>query len=297
MLRYVKILLRTTITKIARLQSDRNYLSYLYQHRLGKKLNWDDPVGFMEKITYLKLKNKSDNRIKLFADKYSLRKMLKSLELDAYQVPLRAVYFNYHDFKDDLESGQIQPNCYVKLSNDCGSSINFNGKNISSVLKKIRKSLSIQKSFIKRTCEYQYETKTVILVEENLDKGKLYDVKVFLSGNKVLQIMCSQGKNLLFCDEVLNPLTVRLRTSVRGDLHPVMKELPQVEATKMLEHINIIKDRFGEFEFCRVDMITNISCDNVYINEVTFSPSSGLKLFEPESHDLLLGSMLKFKNG
>jgi hypothetical protein len=292
MWRFIKIKIRTIITHIMRLQNDEKYLAYLYSHRVGKKLNWDKPRRFTEKINVLKLQNKSDDLYKTYADKFLLRTRLKQLSLDAHLVPLINHYNDYSLFRADLLQKKIPKNTFVKLSNDCGSTILYNGCNAELVLSKIQKSIQNQQKFIHRTCEYQYQTPMKILVEANLNKGQLYDVKVFVSKGTVMQIMLSRGQDLLFCDGNLKPLNVSLRRSIRGSIHPTMPALPQTEHHKILSTIKIIAPKFQQFTFCRLDMVTNVSVPELYINEVTFSPSSGLKCYLPDSYDEQLGAMV-----
>jgi hypothetical protein len=293
MWRQTKILLRAIVNRIMRLRSDKGYLSYLYSNRLGVDLNWDTPSRLTEKINLLKLKNKHNKRVKFFADKFYLRTELKDLALEGYLVPLISVYDSFSAFELAMQLSNIQSNVYIKLSNDCGSSIWFSGKNQKAVLTSIRNSIKNQKKFIRRSCEYQYDTMIRIMVEKNVNSGTLYDVKVFLSRNLVMQVMCSEGKSLIFLDQELSPLNVRLRASIRGPIHPCMDELPVLELKKISSSIEDIKEKFGEFEFCRVDMITNIGSSEIFINEVTFSPSSGLKYYLPESYDFELGEMVE----
>lgn len=285
-------MLRAIVTWIARFGSDQSYLSYLYKIRIGQTLNWKNPTRFTEKINVMKLRNKDDLAVRIYANKFDMRRELKKEGLGNYLVPLVAVYEDLDHFERDLFAGNIEQNTFIKLSNDCGSSTLFTGGNHVHVLSRITKYIKQQRHFVRRTCEYQYSSTSHILVEKNLNQGSLYDVKVFLAHGKVIQIMLSQDKKLLFCDPDLKPMDVRLRTSYRGDFHPVMDVISDSEREKILNFICFSKGKLEKFNFCRLDMITNERDEYIYINEITFTPSSGLKCYIPDSHDFYLGSFV-----
>jgi len=104
-----------------------------------------------------------------------------------------------------------------------------------------------------------------------------------------MQIMLAQDKKLLFCDSDLKSMDVRLRTMYRGDFHPVMDLISDSEREKILKFINFAKGKLAKFNFCRLDMITNVCDENIYIHEITFTSSSGLKCYIPDIHDFYLG--------
>ena len=274
--------------KIAILFPDKIYLKYVYLSKTGKILNLDNPKLFSEKINYLKIKNKHSEKIKLYADKFLLRDQLKKLYLDKYLTKLYLCK-NIADFTiDDLKLIQRKhKSFFVKLSNDSGSSLRVTDQtNFKEIYMSIKKSYENKKNFIRKTREYQYLTETKVMFEEDLiNKNlKLYDMKLFCFNGQMKLIQIGTNKTgTCYFDENFKILDLYLQASLIGEIdYYYGKKINPVEKDTMNNIKHDILKFTKDFSFIRVDFITDLRL-NFYLNEITFSPSSGFKIYQSDT--------------
>ena len=62
----------------SRIEDDRTYLSYLYAATFWKKMHWENPQTFNEKMTWLKVYGR-DPKYTTMVDKYSAKSLVSNL--------------------------------------------------------------------------------------------------------------------------------------------------------------------------------------------------------------------------
>ena len=96
--------------------SDRTYLSLIYRANLKKKLNWEDPKSFNEKLQWLKL-NDRNPQYSLMVDKYEAKSIVASKIGEEHVVPvLGGPWNNFEEIDFDALPNQF----VLKTTHDCG---------------------------------------------------------------------------------------------------------------------------------------------------------------------------------
>ena len=97
---------------------DKPYLSMVYRTAIGKRMNWNNPQTYNEKLQWLKLYDRKPIYVSM-VDKYLAREFVKSQIGEEYLIPLIGVWDNANDI--DFSS---LPNKFVlKCNHDSGSII------------------------------------------------------------------------------------------------------------------------------------------------------------------------------
>ena len=109
-----RLLLRLDQKGIIKLK-DEIYLKWLFFHRLGYKLDLNNPKSFNEKIQWLKFYD--HNKIYTsFVDKFEAKKLVSEIIGDEYIVPTIGVWEHF----DDIDFNQLPQRFVLKTTHDSG---------------------------------------------------------------------------------------------------------------------------------------------------------------------------------
>jgi len=280
------------IYKLAKLNvfnflSDERYLKMCHFLFLSKKLDLEKPVGFNDKIQWLKLNDRKEEYTKL-VDKVTVRQYISKYFGEKYLIPIYGIYENF----DDINFNELPQQFVLKCNHDSGGVIICKDKSRFDILKakkKINKILKRNYYLIGR--EYPYKNvKPKILIEKymtNSENKELMDYKLFCFNGKVKMILvCSNRSvnlNKTFFDTDWNFIDL-----IEGN-HPndklIKKPKHLSEMIEMAEKIAINK-KFVRVDFYEID-------EKMYFGEITFYPNSGYEVFEPKDYELKLGELIE----
>jgi hypothetical protein len=269
---------------------ERFYVNWIFQKRLGYKLNIEEPTTFNEKIQWIKLKDKNPLKV-ICTDKYSVRKYIKSKIGDKYLIPL---HFYTENPCDITPENLPDIPCIIKTNHVSGDVIIVRDKSTLD-FERVRQKLKIllRKNHFNYTKEWQYKNiKPCILVEKLLldENSKIpYDYKFHCFNGKVAFIQVDldrlfEHKRILY-DPEWNIMNFQLND---------FKQAAPLEKPKMFDEMKTLaEDLARDFLLVRVDFF-NLG-EVIYFGELTFHPGSGWSSFSPIEWDNILGSLLQIK--
>jgi|GEM_PF-1854468 len=284
------------LTRLCSILSDKAFLSIAYAIRMRKRIRWDAPVSFNEKLQVLKLKRKGTSVYK-YVDKYEVRQLVKSLfpNDEVRLIPLLGVY----DSPGEVELDKLPEEFVVKCTHDSGSVVLCRSQEDFIKNKKMLE-LALKNDYFLRTRDYCYKgIKPRLVIEEMMHNGEagekdtLVDFKFYCFGGEPEYVYVSTDLDdhaktrLSFFNIDLSPASFG-----RNDYAP-LEEIPFVP-DRYEDMVGFARKLAAPFEFVRVDLYS-IGAD-IYFSELTFSPCNGMMPFRPASYDVELGKKLKITN-
>ncbi len=287
-----RIILYLPYQRLFHWMSDKNYLKMMYYVTIGKKLSFQSPQTFNEKIQWLKLYDRNPIYTDL-VDKYEVRRYIAKVIGKEYLIPLIGVW----DTFEDIDFSKLPNQFVLKCTHDSGGLVICKDKsklNIEEARKKINKCLKRNFYYVGREFSYKNIKPRVICEEYMVDDSglELKDYK-FLCFNG--QVKCSfvclnrnslNGLNVDFYDLDWTPMPFERHYPNSGTLIPKPKNYNEM--------IHFAEKLSKEIPFVRTDFYE--SNGQLYFGELTFYPGSGFEEFSPESYDYLLGSWLELPN-
>lgn len=263
----------------------------LFKDKFGKKINWNNPQNFNEKLHWL-IAIKYGKKEAYYADKFSVREYIAKC---GFKDNLTKIYGVWTDVsKINLT---LLPNKFVlKTNHGCGSDYYIVCKDKKTINweKEIKKlELSLKINYAKAHCEYHYKyIKPIIFAEELLEEKGLncpLDYKLYSFHGKVKMILvCTDrdtGTKYNYYDKDWNYLDIT-KDEYKSNMHINKPE----NLNKLIEMAEIISK---PFDFARIDLY----CINnkIYFSEITFSPSGGDESDFTDEAQKWLGSLLHIK--
>lgn len=268
------------------IKADARYLEILYNYKMGKKLDLDNPITYNEKLQWLKLYDKNPLYTKL-VDKYEVRKYISEKIGDKYLIPLIGVWNSFDEINFDLLPNQF----VLKCTHDSGGLVICKDKtklNINEVRKKLERGL--RRNYFTNTREWPYKNvKPRIIAEKYMvdESGiQLKDYKIFCFDGepKTLFVATDRGIDTKFDFFDINFKKISVKQHYDNSHKSINK--PQGFKT-MLE---LSKKLSQDMPHVRIDFYD--ICGKVYFGEMTFYHFSGLERFEPESYDYEFGKWI-----
>lgn len=275
------------------LVSDRIILKKRYFRKFGKELNLDNPRTFNEKLTWLKLNDRTIFHTGC-ADKLEVRDYVRVMIGKGYLIPL---VFESDDINDVAPENFPDDMPFIlKTNHDSGGGIvvkNKFGVGIDWFETRRKLQVRLLKNYYYRSKEWQYrdiDRKIIaekLLMDENGNTPNDYKFHCFNGKVKFIQVDIDRDtdhrRNLYDTDWELIPCRY------------VYKNGKHVERPKVLNKmIELAETLSVNFKFARIDFY-NIG-EKIYFGEITFHPESGTGKFFPEYYDLKFGEYLELKN-
>ena len=269
---------------------DKALLSIKYKHYFHKKLNWDNPETFSEKIQWLKLYGRTPTNV-IMADKYAVKEYVKNSIGKQYVIPLLGVW----DRPEDIDFSKLPDRFVIKCNHNSGTGL-FICRDKSRLDEEVvRKGLrkGLREDYYIRSREYAYKNipRKIIAEEymEDAETKELRDYKFFCFNGEPRALFIASGRlqgedsvTFDFFDMNYNHLPF-----TNG--HPNAKVLPEkpkcFEEMKQLATLLSVGMPHVRIDFYEVN-------GRVYFGEFTFSHWGGLKPFEPEEWDYKFGSWI-----
>ncbi|MBQ3396963.1 MAG: hypothetical protein IJG34_07920 [Synergistaceae bacterium] len=262
-------------------------ISRQYERVFGRKLNWDNPQTYNEKINVSKVYMPTPEKTRL-SDKYLVREWIREKIGEEYLIPLLGVYDSF----DEIDFDSLPDKFVIKCNHDSGS--------VTLVREKSRLNMKMMKhkyNFHLR-CNYAYlhhemqyrDIKPRIIVEKFMGDA-INDYKFLCFGGKPhycwvdFDRYTNHKRNMYNLDWELQPFNQWHYGNYNG----------RVERPECFDEMKRIAEILCEdFGHVRVDLY--ICEGRIYFGEMTFSNGNGFEEITPEEWSLKLGELWPFDN-
>ena len=263
------------------------YLNMVYKIKTGKKLNLKKPVGFNEKLNWLKV-NDIHPEYTDYADKIKVREIVKEKLGEDICFPLLGQWDRYEDIDFDA-----LPEKFVLKCNHDSASVTIVKDKSQIDHKKLAKfyngRLKLNVYTIGR--EYPYkEIKPQIIAEKYMTpegETDINDYKFFCFNGKPEIMFIATERNVDckfdFFDMHFNHLDIE-------NIHPQSGK--DIEKPATFEQMKEIATKLSQgMKFVRIDLYEIEG--KIYFGEFTFFHGGGFWLFNPPEWERKLGDMIK----
>lgn len=278
---------RVKISNFLRFIPDKPYLRFVYYLKTGRRLNLRHPVGFNEKLNWLKLYDQHPEYTAL-VDKYEVREVIKEKLGDGYMFPLLGVWDSYKD----IDFTKLPNQFVLKCTHDSGSvkivkdKDEINHQEFNSFF---TSRLRINSFTLGR--EYPYKNvKPRIIAEQLMGGGTIpNDYKFFCFDGKptimfVATERASGDTKFDFYDMDFKHLDI-------VNIHP-QSTVGGIKKPECFEEMKKIAEKCSKgMKFVRIDLYE--IGGKVYFGEYTFFHGGGFWLFKPEHWEKDLGDLIK----
>jgi hypothetical protein len=268
--------------------SYRRFLTHSYQKHTGKKINWDNPQTFNEKIQILKLNQNWCQQVSPMADKLKVRDYVKSKIGDKYLTQIFGVWSN----PENIVWQSLPSQFVIKANHGCEMNLIVKDKaqlNISVAKKTMKCWLHTNFAFC-NNLELQYQPiKPLLLAEQYLENhnGDLYDYKVWCFNGQPHYIMFLRNRHRGL---LMSFYDLKWRKQNFCYNYPQDKKtIPRPD--NLSELITISKKLAYQIPFVRLDFY-RLNNGAWKFGEMTFTPASGMCLWQEEKWNLKLGKLL-----
>ena len=259
-------------------------ISKAYSINFGRKLNWDNPQAYTEKMCVSKVYAASEIKSRL-TDKILVRDWVRERIGEQYLIPLLGVYDSF----DEIDFSALPNQFVIKCNHDCGSVTVVKDKDALN----LRKLSKLYRFYLRRNYawpayELHYkDIKPRILIERymNYIETAGTDYKFFCFDGKpyFCRILIDHRISFYDMDWNLQPFTWKAYGFYD-------KEVPCPDHFDEMKEIAAKLSR--GFDQVRVDLY--LAGDNIYFGEMTFTTMGGTNVCEPDEWDFKLGSLWNF---
>lgn len=290
-----KILLHSWIACSKYIKSDVFFLKVYYFLALGKKMDFDNPKTYSQKIQYLKLYNNSPVCTQM-VDKYGVRELIKEKVGDEYLIPLYGVWSKF----DDIDFKSLPNQFVLKTTHDSGSYIICKDKSkLDLKSAKRRLNSSLRRNYFWRGREYPYKNVEPRIIAEKLmtneNGSDIVDYKFYcFNGVPKIMFFASDRQNKTeetkfdYYDMDLNHLPIKSKGRENAKIN-LRENKAFVESFQQMKELS--KKLSDGFPHLRVDLY--YIRGDIYFGELTFHDGGGIDQLSPESCDVEWGDMIK----
>ena len=274
------------------LEKREKFLQKVFEEKMGRPLNLENPKSFSEMIQWIKLYYHNPVMSRC-ADKVLFKEYIKEKLGEGYTAKLYDVW----EMPEEVNLRDIPEQCAVK--SNCSS----DGCNIKLITDKSKIDFDKAEKEIKTSwfdrlklhtnsfANYYYEVQPKVYVEEYLEEADDYDVLCFHGEPKFVYVKTEHFNNGVN-REVGYPVSFYTTDWQYIDTKykelPTQKDIPKPAHLK--EMLEISRKLSKEFPFVRVDFFENAGI--LYVAEFSFAPWAGLRAYEPEAMDYEMGKWL-----
>jgi len=257
-----------------------------YERSFGRKLNWDNPQTFNEKINVAKVYMPYPIKTKL-ADKYLVREWIKKKIGEEYLIPLLGVYDSFDEINFDV----LPDKFVIKCNHDWNSVTLCEDKSkLDRAALKEKYDSFMRRNFALKGYELQYYAiKPRIIIEKYMGKS-IFDYK----------FMCFNGRPY-YCWVDFDRYTRHTRNvyDLDWNLQPFAKtcakyykNIPVPDKFDAMKQI--VSKLCRDFDQVRVDLY--FAEEKIYFGEMTFTTDNGFGKFYPDEWDYKIGALWPFDN-
>jgi len=275
---------------IARLLSDKLYLSIKFHDRLGYWMNWNHPKTYNEKLQWLKLYNRRPEYT-IMVDKVKVKDWVADKIGKEYIIPTLGVWKS----AEDVDFEHLPNRFVIKCNHNSGTGMYLCGDKSKMDVLQVRKGLDegLRENYVLQNREWPYKNvPRKILAEQFLNEpGKEApdDYKVMCFDGKVQLIELHEGRFTENHTQAFYDRDWKMTSITQGRYGKV--------ATKMVERPTLLDEMIRLSEILAKD-IPHVRVDwyivnnHLYFGEMTFFDGSGFEPFDRFEDDQLLGSWI-----
>ncbi|MBE6286824.1 MAG: glycosyl transferase [Mediterranea massiliensis] len=268
------------------IKDDKFYLSLRHRIAFSKKMDWENPLSYNEKMQWLKLYDRNPIYT-IMADKFLVKEYVANLIGEEHVVPLIGVWDNPEDIDWDALPDKFAMKCN---HNSGGGMIICKDKSklqISKAMEGLRKGL--KDDYYLRSREWPYRNiPRKIIAEKFMDdgrKGELQDYKIWcFNGVPTYMYVSNKGGRIYenFYDMDFNVADIN---------HGSDRYEPEYKKPAQFEEMKQLATKLSQgLPFVRVDFF--IVCGTVYFAEFTFYDWGGFRPFSDYVTDLKIGNFI-----
>lgn len=252
---------------------DREYLKSLYEIKMKKKLELDNPKTFNEKLQWLKLYDRKDIYTTM-VDKYEVKEYVKNIIGEEYIIPTIGVYDSF----DKIDFDKLPNQFVIKCTHDSGSTIICKDKNEFNI-KRAKKDIErcIDTNFFYTFREWPYKNvKPRIIIEKymkNSNDDELIDYKFYCFNGKVDYVMICTGRQQGDTKFYYYNDKWELQKDMSYDGINLKGELSLEKPINLDKMFEMVRNLSKGFKFIRIDLYEIQK--KIYFGEFTFFPSAG----------------------
>ena len=269
---------------------DKLYLSMRYKAIFGRRLNWQNPETFTEKLQWLKLYGRDPQYVRL-VDKYDVKEYIKNTVGEEYIIPTLGIW----ERAEDIDFDSLPEQFVLKCTHDSGSVIICKDKKTfdrSAAVKSLNAKLQRNLFWWNREWVYK-DIKPRVIAEKYMEDTKtreLRDYKLFCFDGVPKLIFVATDRQSKenetafdFFDMDYNWLDIR-------NGHPNASVHPEKPVT--FEQMKALASKLSKgFPEARIDFYEIDG--KIYFGEITFFHNGGFMPFDPDSWDYEIGKWLK----
>ena len=266
-----------------------NELCYYYLHlKMGvfpKKINFDNPKTFNEKIIWLKL-HRYDESLQYLVDKVEAREHVRATVGEEILVP---TYFIFSDVSE-VSKALLPDRFILKMSHGSGWNIACYAKSNFDIEKALRKMAHWESTnYYDIGKELPHKNiKPRVLCEQLLgDESGIEDYKIFCFNGEPAYIQVDYDRSThhkrIFYD--LNWKALPFTT-----LYPRGEKI-FIKPKKLNQMLSIAEKLSRDLPFARIDFYYYLS--KIYFSEITLHHGGGFEPFFPNKFDAILGDRIK----
>ena len=277
--------------------SDKTCMELLWWARTGKKLDWEHPRGFNEKMQWLKLYDRRPEYTQ-FVDKYGVRDYVRSTVGEEYLIPLLGVW----DSAEAIDFDSLPEQFVLKCTHNSGEGMcicrDKAGLDIPEVRRRLARALAENYYFAAREWPYKDIVPRVIAEPFIVDRdpantaGTLVDYKFhcFNGEPRFLYVGVDDISDGTKGDLKLSFFDMDWQTPpfFRTDHEPIPLAVKKPE--KFDEMVQLARELSRGVPFLRVDLYwVN---QQILFSELTMFPGGGYGFFSPEEWERRLGDWI-----
>ena len=281
-----RILLDSFSSKFPKLFSDEEYICLKYQLRFGKEINLQNPIGFNEKLNWMKL-NYRNPMFTMMADKYWVKQYVANMIGKDYVVPC----FGCWKSIDEINFDSLPMRVFLKSTHDSGGGILVDRTkriDMNRIRQRFNKNTLEKKNWYWALREFPYKhIEPRIIAEEYLDEGtgcELHDYKFYcFNGKPEFMYITNKGSKIYenYYDLDFNPVNIS---------HGYDRFTPEFAKPKNFEKMIELAGILSKgLPFVRVDFF-NVN-EKLYFGEFTFYDWGGMKPLN-EPWETYLGNLI-----
>lgn len=268
---------------------DRRFISMRFERALNKKLSFDAPVTFNEKLQWLKLYDRKPEYT-VMVDKYAVKQYVADSIGEEYIIKNLGVW----DSPDKIDFDALPESFVLKCNHNSGLGMcicrDKSKLDIFKTRKELKKGLKQDYYLTGREWPYK-DVPRKIIAEPFLksDEGGLIDYKIhcFNGAPKFVLVCCDRFSKSGLTEDFYTPTWEHMNVK-RPNIPNAEKTIPKPEK---LEEMLVLAEKLARnIPFVRVDFY--FTDDRIYFSELTFFPASGFVSFEPEEWDNTFGEWL-----
>ena len=273
------------ILSTAKFWPDKLYISTLYKLHFRRRLNWENPISFCEKLNWLKMNNRNP-QYSIMADKFAVKQYVTNIIGSEFVVENYLVADNW----DKIDFDKLPEQFVIKCTHDSGGAFvcrnksTFDFNHVRYVVEK-----NLKTNYFYHLREWPYKNIVPrIIVDKYLDDHtgeELRDYKWWCFNGEPKYMYCTiKGKNIYenFYDMDFKPVNI---------CHGYPRHKPEFEKPSQFALMKNLAMKLSQgIPFVRVDFFQVE--EHVYFGEFTFYDWGGIRPFRDFEVDIRLGQLI-----